>query len=139
MDAIEQVKKLIPQMDEIQRQNCVDLLKKAEAEDKNLEKDIAIDIEKLKYEINELSTDDWKEFCRRLNELCYRIKLIWKRIDRRQEIVAQAESAKRQEYVDRMLDLGFEFDQIVIEGERFIVGYNKRSKKITEEDDDIPF
>ena len=137
MDAIEQVKKLITQMDETQRQACLHLLKKTESEDETLKKNITANIEKLKAGFAELSIDDWEAFYRRLHGHCHGIKKIWRMIDRRRELARQARSSKRQEYVERMLDQGFQFDLIVIEGEPFEVVNGKVSSKIVE--DNIPF
>ena len=124
-------------MDETQRQACLQLLKKAETEDETLKKNIPANIDKLKTGFAELSTDDWEAFYRRLHEHCHVVKKIWRMIDRRRELARQARSSKRQEYVERMLDQGFQFDLIVIEGEPFEVVTGKVSSKIVE--DNIPF
>ena len=134
MDAIEQVKTLVTGMDRAERQKCLEVFSQKETEDETLKKNIDENVLELKVRVAELSTDDWELFCKRLRELSQGVKLTWRMIDRRREIERAERIAKKQAYVQEMVDAGYQFTHISVDGEDFII----ESGKIVDRND-IPF
>ena len=137
MNAIDKVKELVTTMTEKEREACLKVFSEAEHKTELLTKNIQGNIEKLKAGFAELTMDDWDKFCDDLQSLSRGIKQTWMLIDRHRQLDEQARSAKRQEYVQGMLDQGFKFDRIVIEGESFETVDGKLQSRLSE--DDIPF
>lgn len=137
MDAITQVKELVTQMDETQRRGCLELFTKTETEDETLKKSIGTDIEKLKAGFAELSTDNWEAFCTRLERLSDGMQMTFRMIGRREEIEREAKTIQRKEYAQGMVNQGFKFDRITIEGQTFRFIGGELHGEVTE--DDIPF
>lgn len=137
MNPINKVRELVTTMTEHEREACLEVFSKAEHESEVLTKNIQGNIEKLKTGFAELSMDDWDKFCDGFDYLCKGIRQTWALIDRRRHLDEQARSVKRREYVEGMLDRGFKFDQIVIEGEPFETVDGKLKSRLSE--DEIPF
>ena len=137
MNAIDKFKELVSSMTEHEREACLKVFSEIEHETVVLAKNIEGNIEKLKVAFTELSMENWDEFYCDLNNISKGIRQTWAMIDRRRRIEERARSAKRQEYAQGILDKGFKFDRIAIDGDSFVVVDGKLQSESLH--DDLPF
>ena len=94
-------------------------------------------IEDIKERYSMLSTDDWDEFCKELHSICRDGRIMWRLIDSYNQEQEKQKVKEIEVKITEMLNKGFEFSQMRIDGIDFWIREGRISQ--CDPDDDIPF
>lgn len=151
MDAIEQVKELVTQMDEEDLRQCWEVFceignqRRNEAAGKDLRKEIILNTVKMKAKAKEIPTDNFTDdvegFQKNMRDLEDGIMSTVRKIE---QFIQYQAAEKAREYAQDLVTKGVDFCEIVVKGHRIVVTNEGGAvltgdEPISVPDDEIPF